>query len=579
MLSHAAIVGNPEAGIYSQTFTSGNFFIVLSLEGEKVDLELGRNTLAKIEEIISQTPGIAPSELVEIQKEEFGDGFNLNILVGRIENQTLYLAGTGEVGAKIIRKGKIINLSAPNLSGTLLHHDLLVLATQPFFTTIAATDLMANGNPVTEIRDQFLPKIESVSESSKIAALLIKMELQEEVESMPVVSPQSPIAPPRSLFLARRTFHLPEKLANRRILYLLLLVAVFLISLVVFQLRSKVLEKQNTIVSALETKVQDGESNADKLTGLNDSLARGVLVQTRADLVVAADQAFGKKWPPKLQKILADLDKKITAVSHVYQLSSLDVFYDFSLLKAGAKINSLWSHEDEVVGLDPGNGAVYSLNLETKGAAIITGSDDLKAGKFVDFAKSQVFVWTPTGIILIDRSSSPAVTKQLVKSSEKWGTIRDLKTFAGNIYLLDASNNQIWKYQKTDLGFTDVTNYLHTGLPLDFANVNQMAIEGSIFVLTTTGNIAQFAQGSPLNFQITGLDGGLIGPTGFFTTDETDNIYVLDTGGKRVVVLSKKGVYQAAYLLPDTFSNLAVSEKLKKAFLFSGPKVSSFNLQ
>src|SRR5574340_1072702 len=104
MLSHAAIVGSPKPGVYSQTFISGNFFIILSLQGEQVDLELGRNTLAKIEEIISQTPEIAPSELVDMQKEKFAESpFKLNLLIARIENQTLFLAGEGLVGAKIIR--------------------------------------------------------------------------------------------------------------------------------------------------------------------------------------------------------------------------------------------------------------------------------------------------------------------------------------------------------------------------------------------------------------------------------------------------------------------------------------------
>src|SRR5574340_1062530 len=156
------------------------------------------------------------------------------------------------IGAKIIRKGKIINLSAPSLSGTLLHHALLVLATQPFFATIPAADLTLNGSPVSEIRDEFLPRVETSSEGAKTAALLVRIELQESQEEIvPPVEQEQKVHSPVSLYLRRPNFQLPRNLPNRKVLYLLLLVFVFLFSFIVFPLRSQSLEQQNAIVHTL----------------------------------------------------------------------------------------------------------------------------------------------------------------------------------------------------------------------------------------------------------------------------------------------------------------------------------------
>ncbi len=646
MLDHAAISGSPGDGIYSQTIIIGNFFLVLSLEGppKEVSLELGRNSLAKIEEIISQTPAITPKELVEMETEAFSNGIKINFLVAKIENpfglaqggQKLSLSGVGDVAARIIRKEKMIKLfpvsrsgdnspeSTPSLSGVLLHQDFLILATTAFYSNISLSDLASGfSGPVEEIRDLISPKIETVTENSRVAVLLVKVELQEEelvddktLTPNPITNLQPPIAPhpnpkssslspfskllshilaplshsPRSLYLHRPRDPNAPAPASRKVLYLSLIILITLISLIVFQLRSKVLEERSKAVQAVDRQVKDSLDSAQKLSGLNDQLARDVLIQTRQDVTAKAVQAFGPDWQKddsfegkRLRQILAGLDTEITKVSKIYSLAKLDLFYDFSLLKSKAVVSSAWAHKGEAVALDAGNGAVYSLNLSTKGAAIVSGGDSFRQGKYLDFTANSVYVWTMDGVFAIDRSVSPATTKVLFKPSDKWGDIKDLKVFAGNIYLLDVGKSQVWKYQSTDFGFAGISNYLNSGLPVDFANVKGMAIDGSVYVLTATGNIAQFSAGSSLNFQITGLDPALKNPTAFFANDDVNNLYVLDSNGKRVVVLSKRGSYVAQYLLPISniqfpISNVVADESLHKVFLFAGHKVYTFDL-
>ncbi|MBI4099990.1 hypothetical protein HY440_03190, partial [Candidatus Microgenomates bacterium] len=294
MLSHEAISGAPAEGVYSQALTLGDFFIVLSLEGSGVNLELGRNTLAKIEEILTQTPGISPAELVEMQKEEFTNGITLNLLIAKVIEQKLSLSGVGQVTAKLVRQGKTVKLfPGPAVSGDLLHNDALTLGTNQYFI---------NPSP----------------EDSRVAALEIKVNLENSAELSAI---RSPLSAPRhvpSLFLRRpHDPNAPTPVA-RKALYLAIIVFVFLLSLIVWQLRSRVLEQRQKAAATITARVQDGMSAAQKLTGVSDAMARNILLQTRSDFKSSADQTFGADWPPQLKSLLADLDKQISTVSHVY---------------------------------------------------------------------------------------------------------------------------------------------------------------------------------------------------------------------------------------------------------------------
>ncbi|MBI3559012.1 hypothetical protein HY085_01320 [Candidatus Gottesmanbacteria bacterium] len=301
----------------------------------------------------------------------------------------------------------------------------------------------------------------------------------------------------------------------RRLLYLALIVLVTLISLVAFQLRSKDLENQTRQEQAAEKQAREGLDAAKKLTGLNDNLARQILVQTKKNL---KDQ--------KLKNVLAEIDKQLAIVGHVYQVSNLDVFSDFSLLRAEAKISSAGLNANQIVVLDNKNGAVYSLGTKSKTAAIIGGMDDFKNDASVDFTADKTYVATSNGLYFLSLVSLKAAS-------------------------------------------------------VDFGRVVSWGIDGSIWILSQSGNLVKLSGGSPEDFNISGLDDPLQNPVSLFVTDETNNIYILDQN--RVVVLDKKGVYQAQYLLSTINYQLSAiilaDETVKKVFLFSGSKVYSFDLK
>lgn len=566
MPEHAAVLGSVLPGTYCQTLSFGNFFIVLFLESKNSEDSsvFGRDLLAKIEDAVSQSPEISPKDLIRNYFSGLMAIESLHVVIAKQTGSQLELAMLGDIFVRLFRGGKIINLNSPSgfLSGPVLPNDLLMLATGSFLNLIPTTSIDPQLSPA-EIRDLLAPEVENNSEQNGLAALFVRINKE---TPMPETEPQQTTFPTVSVANPKR-----------RLLYGIFILLLIIISLISYQLRSKALDQKLKSSNEIQKQTQEDLLSANKLIGLNDILAREILLKTKSNLITKAEITFGKDWQTKkdpaiskVKELLNSLDIKISEVSHVNN-TSLTIFSDLTLLRPNANISSASLVKNEIVLADSTNGSIYSVMADTKKANIITGSDNFKTLSFIDKNGDNFYLVNSSGIF--------SVNKQIAKSSDKWGNIAGLKFFAGNIYLLDPKANQIWKYQGTDLGFVDLVPYLKTGISVDLSRVIDFAIDGFVYVLSSTGSIVKFSGGSTQDFSITGLDAPLSNPSSIFSTDETKNIYILD--GKRIVVLNKDGVYQAQYIFSQDLSKAIVlaDETTKKIFLVSGSKIYSIDFK
>jgi len=99
-----------------------------------------------------------------------------------------------------------------------------------------------------------------------------------------------------------------------------------------------------------------------------------------------------------------------------------------------------------------------------------------------------------------------------------------------------------------------------------------MSIDASIWVLESSGRILKYTRGAKDHFVISGLDQPLSNPTVIFTDDDSENLYLLDKGNLRIVVISKSGEYHSQYLWSgiSEVTGLIASEEEGKIYLLSG---------
>jgi hypothetical protein len=151
--------------------------------------------------------------------------------------------------------------------------------------------------------------------------------------------------------------------------------------------------------------------------------------------------------------------------------------------------------------------------------------------------------------------------------------------YSGNIYLINKSSNQIERYSGPPAGgggtFGDKTDWLAPGIEADFSKVIDMVIDGSIWLLSSSGKVTKFTNGNPNQISLNGITTELVNPTAIYTNEDLKYAYILDNNEGRVIVLEKNGEFKLQYKSDEikNAKDLVVTEAEKKIILLTGPKL------
>ncbi|OIO17383.1 hypothetical protein COT27_00775 [Candidatus Kuenenbacteria bacterium CG08_land_8_20_14_0_20_37_23] len=132
-----------------------------------------------------------------------------------------------------------------------------------------------------------------------------------------------------------------------------------------------------------------------------------------------------------------------------------------------------------------------------------------------------------------------------------------LGVYAKKLYLLDTGQNQIYKYNYTDGGFSSPTEWLAE--KIDLSGYSSLAIDGNIWLSAKNGNIAKFFKGKQEILKITGCNQAISDNTSVYTDDTLDYIYIIDMDNNQIILTDKQG---------KVANNLVIKnlEKIKSAF-------------
>lgn len=260
--------------------------------------------------------------------------------------------------------------------------------------------------------------------------------------------------------------------------------------------------------------------------------------------------------------------------------SEPSLFFDVSLLKKGGQASFLTLSGDTMGIVDQQAKTVYAVSVPAKSGKVIAGGESYTGLSFISRHVDKTYVLVEKGVNLI-RDSDSKTSEAIIKKDTEWGSIGALAAFGGNVYLLDTQKGRIWKYVALEKGFSELREYLNPDTLPDLSSTTSMFIDGSVWVGTKTGKIFQFAQGKEKTFTPQGVESVLGSNLYIYTSDEVKNLYVLDSQNKRVVVLTKDGVYMAQYQWQGALSpsQLVVSEAQKQILLLSEGKIYSIELK
>jgi hypothetical protein len=162
-----------------------------------------------------------------------------------------------------------------------------------------------------------------------------------------------------------------------------------------------------------------------------------------------------------------------------------------------------------------------------------------------------------------------------------WQQPRLASTYAGNLYLLDSGLQQVLRYRPgSDLSYTEAPDqYFPPETPVDLSSVQDMGIDGNVWMLYPNGNVGKYLSGKSEPFSLQGLPAPLERPTALFVGVDgnapANNLYLTDGGPGVIHQFDKNGQFLRQFREADGsqltgLRSLFVDEAAAKFYALTG---------
>lgn len=608
------------------------FIAVLKLVSDDAFTK-GRQILSEVEDSYEEDSETIAKKLTnafELAKEKLKEVEKFDLCLATVSGKVLYIINEGSNATFLRRGDKLSNLTAiapagQVISGFLQEQDRLL------FTTEGLVNFLGNeigknlSLPLDIWEDDTLNKITSMNaDYSGLAALIVdaQPDVAQEIEkalqhteipvqslnNLPVekklkersVSPAALFAKVGNAFKNFRSKKTEEsfettsspqaevfkkdgfltkilpKTKKARLIIGVLLIVVLLVG-VGIQIKKGKDEETNKQFSAFLQTAQEDFNTAVGLQNLNPEETKAKLESAKSNLAKALSLKADNLEALEFKKKINEEEDKIM---QQFAAAGMDLFLDLELIKSGMKANALSFSGTNLLILDPNSKTLVTIDISKKSNKILAGTQQLGNALLASINGSFSFVFSEDkGVVRVENGNQKVVN--VAKTDEDLSSVVDIAGFASNVYVLDKANNQIWKYQPAGNGYAEKKEYLASAVEADFSKAIRMQIESSIYVLNEGGEILRFTKGNKDSFAISGLDKGVKNPKNFFTSSDVDNVYILDSGNSRLVVVDKAGKFVAQYQ-GDKFavaSDLVADEKGKKIYLLDNGKIYTTDLK
>lgn len=564
----------------------------------------GRQALSELEDFYAEFEGGAAEKLnasfKEAEKRFGGSVSGWSLCLAAVSGKALYLIGKGTVEVYLKRADKLsplLSAGTPSqlISGFLQDEDRIFLSTSSLVAFLGLEMEKSLSLPIETFEEEVGSKIgASDLENQGLAALVVEVSGENlEISPLPVkdtdlpaqieqVSGDYPTILSRILNLSRRFGSYFPKTGRGRLTVAIVLIVVIALGAGYKYKSSRDQQKQLQFTQALQ-EAKDDFSAAKAIASLNPTEAKNKLDLAKDKVNKALSL---KPNDGEAQNLKKQLEQESSSILQASSISDFPVFLDMDLVKKNFRASQMSLSGDKLLLLDPGVKTLVVVDLVKKSNQILAGSEQLGDASLASLNGGLSFIYSADkGVLRVDTANSKLSV--VSKKDSEWGEIKDIYGFAGNVYLLDSgkkeapNEGQIWKYLPTSDGYSDKRSYLGKDTKADFSGVLRMQIESSVYVLKNGGEILRFTRGDKDNFSLGGLDKGVKDPKSFFISSDTDNLYVLDSGNARLLILTKTGSYKGQ-ISGDKFTtaaDLVVDEKNKKVYLLEGSKIYSVDLK
>ncbi len=587
----------------------GHLFAVVatSKQEEGVDsVVLGREVLARLhEEYFGKTKLKAFNALknaIEKVINEFTESLGqVEIAAAVLLQDVVYSATGGGSQAAVFREGMLAKIliskkgEVVSASGYPQEDDIFLLGTASLFESLGEGIIKAaltSGKP-QEIVESLAPAVHSKKEGGNLGLVVIKFEKPEvfeigrpekESKEKPSVKDLKISPPPLLQKVMNRLSAIKIKFPKKRIyvrreevevevvqkrkvaVSIGAILVILLIVSIGFGIRQKKIGETRSRYEGRLTEAQHEFEEAIRLFSLNPERARELFIHSRN----LSEELLGEGVSDRdLDELEKNLEQNRGYILGEYKIEP-ELFIDISLLSEGLTGDDLAASAGQLFVLDKNGKRIVQVSIDTKKTEVVAGPEQIDEVDDIAAYAERVFILNSSGVFEVGEEKKKAVDAD-------WEGEVLAYTYAGNLYILEKGNSEIWRYPGTGETFSSRQRWLAPGVEPDLGNIFSWTIDGSIWFLSETGGIFKYTRGNQDSLTIASVVPNLSSPSAIYTNEELEFVYILEKENQRVVVIDKKGNYQAQYLneVIGEAKNLAVSEEEGKIIFLTETKLYS----
>ena len=597
----------------SQKFSArGHFFAVVATKKGKEGVEAvvaGRELLTRLHEEYFGSTQIsaynALSAAVEKVTSEFKEIWgDVEIAACAQLGDVVYTACGGGAKVSILREGMLAKIldstddpgkKVISASGYPKDSDILILASESFFNIFPDGTIKGalSGGDLKDATEKLAPRLHSGAGLGDVGAALLKFEKRllsnegsKDMDARYDKERKNRLAFFKTVIdkLTLKLSKLPEKkifvrapldevkAASGRKFYISVGVALLILLIVSIGFGIKQ-NRQKERKSRYEDRLISASHQFEEAVSLYPLDAnRSRELFSESTLVVNTLIQEGVS-DPDLTKLSEDIGKERGRILGEYEAGS-ELFVELSLVSDGFVGSQIAASGDNAIVINDGADRIISVSFETQRSEVVAGPDQVVGARRIAVYSDRIYIVKDDGVYEVGDERNKIVDAD-------WSGNVLAHSYAGNIYILEKGSGTIWRYTAGESGFSTGANWISSGVEPDLSNTISWAIDGSIWLLESSGKVSRYTLGNPQAFNITGISPPFFNPKSIYTSEDLEFVYILDPQNSRVVVIDKEANFKAQYsgdLIKDSYA-LAVSEAEKKIIILNGDKLYSIEIK
>lgn len=339
--------------------------------------------------------------------------------------------------------------------------------------------------------------------------------------------------------------------------------------------RNKEAERVQTLLTPIQAEVI-----AAKGFYASDPIATRQSVTTAIEKIVVLETENKKSSAIELvTDTKQDFSSYLESISGKEDIQELDIFYDLRLAKSDFIASGIDIREKTLVLYDKDMKQLLLLDHDSKRVSVRDFSEQPTLNGAV-LQNNSVFILVDGVYSLSADLDSETKLTEVKKAGDSNKNAILLDAYDRYVYVVNSEKRNIYRYAQTEDGYSDPVGWMKSATGITYEDLRSMAVDGDVWLTTSDGQIKKFTSGREETLELRGLDVPFTKDIYLYTSEELQNVYVLDPSNNRVVIFDKSGnfVKELKSVSLASANGITVSESLAKIFVSSGSIIYQVDL-